>query len=49
MKRILYRVYTILREHEEECQFFDGFGILVQLILGIICISVLLSIFFIIK
>ena len=44
MKRIMYRMYTVLREHEENCQFFDTFGILVQIVLGLICLSFLLSI-----
>jgi hypothetical protein len=42
MKRLLYRVYTILKEHSESCQFFDEFGILIQGILGLICLSVLI-------
>ncbi len=42
--KIIYRVYTFLREHESGCQFFDSFGLLVQFILGIIVISLLMSI-----
>lgn len=45
MKLITYRVYSFLREHSEECKFFDGFGMLIQLILGCICLSTLLSMF----
>lgn len=43
MKRIMYRVYTTLREHEEGCKFFDSFGLLVQCVLGLICFSFLIS------
>ena len=39
---ILYRLYTTLREHQENCVFFDYFGILVQSILASICLSTLL-------
>jgi hypothetical protein len=41
MKHFVYRLYTILRVHEEGCNFFDGFGILIQFILGIISMSFL--------
>ena len=36
---IIYRLYTSLREHQENCVFFDSFGIVIQLILGSICLS----------
>jgi hypothetical protein len=41
-KRALYRLYTFLSEHENKCKFFDRFGILVQIALASICLSVLL-------
>lgn len=44
MKQILYRLYTFLKEHENQCKFFDEFGIFVQMILAGICLSVLLRI-----
>jgi hypothetical protein len=39
MKNVVYRVYTTLREHQEGCSFFDGFGILMQLIMGSLVFS----------
>ncbi len=42
MKRLLYRVYMLLKEHSDSCQFFDEFGIIIQGILGIICLSALI-------
>jgi hypothetical protein len=44
MKRLFYRVYTFLREHEQGCQFFDNFGMLIQGILGVICLLFLICI-----
>jgi hypothetical protein len=41
MKYFVYRLYTFLREHEEGCNFFDDFGLLIQFILGVISLSFL--------
>jgi hypothetical protein len=42
MKRLIYRVYTFLKDHSDSCHFFDEFGILIQFILGMICLSALM-------
>lgn len=42
MKRLIYRVYTFLKDHTSACQFFDEFGIFIQFILALICLSALL-------
>lgn len=43
MKRLLYRVYTFLKEHaSSSCQFFDGFGIMIQTCLFTICVFALI-------
>jgi hypothetical protein len=42
MKQIVYRLYTSLREHEQGCSFFDGFGILTQFIMGSMVFSSLI-------
>jgi hypothetical protein len=42
MKPLLYRVYTTLREYQEGCSFFDGFGILAQLTMGLLVFSSLI-------
>ena len=42
MKYVIYRLYTILREHEEGCNFFDNFGLFIQSILGAIAFSFLI-------
>jgi hypothetical protein len=36
MKYFVYRLYTILRQHEDSCNFFDSFGIVIQCFLGLI-------------
>jgi hypothetical protein len=42
MKQIVYRLYTTLREHEQSCSFFNGFGLLNQSIMGLIIFSSLI-------
>jgi hypothetical protein len=41
MKHFIYRLYTIVRQHEDGCDFFDNFGIFIQCILGLVSLSFL--------
>lgn len=49
MKQITYRLYTSIREHQEGCSFFDGFGLMTQAIMGSIVFSSLIFKWFIEK
>ena len=47
--RLILRVFQYLNEDgkNKHCKFFDGFGLLLQGVLGLICFSVLICYYFI--